>query len=135
MEALYYRLGDIFYSFSIGSTCKFFVTDAGIMEISLLKVLVNGISSFLHISFSGNMNSEPVTKYYQKAEEILKLLKPIIDVIVNSELASEEVLCKLFEELGHAVDELREHIENWHLLSSKLYFVSLKISQVLNLYI
>ncbi|XP_019434109.1 PREDICTED: U-box domain-containing protein 4-like isoform X2 [Lupinus angustifolius] len=93
------------------------------MEISLLKMLVSGISSFLHLSFSGKKNSEPVTKYYQRAEEILKLVKPIIDVIVNSELASDEVLCQLFEELGHAVDELREHIENWHLLSSKIYFV------------
>ncbi|KAK7290368.1 hypothetical protein RIF29_04735 [Crotalaria pallida] len=100
-----------------------FLSGAGSMEISLLKVFVNGISSFLHLSFSGKYNSEPVTKYYQKAEEILKLLKPIIDAIVNSELASDEVLCKMFEELGHAVDELREHIENWHLLSSKVYFV------------
>ncbi|KAE9598906.1 hypothetical protein Lal_00022389 [Lupinus albus] len=93
------------------------------MEISLLKMLVRSISSFLHLSFSGKKNSEPVTKYYQKAEEILKLVKPIIDVIINSDLASDEVLCKLFEELGHAVDELREHVENWQLLSSKVYFV------------
>lgn len=101
------------------------------MEISLLKKLVDSISSFLHLSFSGNINSEPVSKYYQKAEEILKLLKPIIDVIVNSELASDEVLSKIFEELGHAVDELKEHVENWHLLSSKVYFVSLIISSLL----
>ncbi|TKY47235.1 U-box domain-containing protein 4 [Spatholobus suberectus] len=93
------------------------------MEISLLKMIVNGISSFLHLSFSGNMNSEPVSKYYQKAEEILKLLKPIIDAIINSELASDEVLSKILEEIGHAVNELKEHVENWHLLSSKVYFV------------
>ncbi|XP_061364891.1 U-box domain-containing protein 4-like isoform X2 [Gastrolobium bilobum] len=93
------------------------------MEISLLKMLANGISSFLHLSYSGNMNSEPVSKYYQKAEEILKLLKPIIDVIVNSELTTDEMLNKIFKELGHAVDELKEHVENWHLLSSKVYFV------------
>ncbi|KAL1370230.1 hypothetical protein AAHE18_01G044800 [Arachis hypogaea] len=92
------------------------------MEISLLKMLVNGISSFLNLSFSGNINSEPISKYYQKAEEILRLLKPIIDAIAHSELASDEVLSKIFEELGHAIDELREHIENWHLLSSKVYF-------------
>jgi len=101
---------------------------AGVMEISLLKMIVNGISSFLHLSTSGNMNSEPVSKYYQKAEEILKLLKPIIDEIVNSELASDEVLSKILEEIGLAVNELKEHVENWHLLSSKVYFVSLVIS-------
>jgi len=98
------------------------------MEISLLKMIVNGISSFLHLSISGNMSSEPVSKYYQKAEEILKLLKPIIDEIVNSELASDEVLSKILEEIGLAVNELKEHVENWHLLSSKVYFVSLIIS-------
>ncbi|KAJ1422909.1 Zinc finger, RING/FYVE/PHD-type [Sesbania bispinosa] len=69
------------------------------------------------------MNSEPVSKYYQKAEEILKLLKPIIDAIVNSELTTDEVLNKMFEELGHVIDELKEHIENWHPLSSKVYFI------------
>lgn len=105
--------------------------DAGVMEISLLKMLVDKISSFLDSSFSGNMNSEPVSKYYQKAEEILKLLKPIIDVIANSELASDEVLSKMLEELGHIVDELKLHAENWHLLSSKIYFVSLIMSQLL----
>ncbi|XP_020210361.1 U-box domain-containing protein 4 [Cajanus cajan] len=93
------------------------------MEISLLKMIVNGISSFLQLSFSGNMSTEPVSKYYQKAEEILKLLKPIIDAIVNSELASDEVLNKIVEEIGRAVNELKEHVENWHLLSSKVYFV------------
>ncbi|XP_027931532.1 U-box domain-containing protein 4 isoform X1 [Vigna unguiculata] len=93
------------------------------MEISLLKMIVNGISSFLHLSISGNKSSEPVSKYYQKAEEILKLLKPIIDEIVNSELASDEMLNKILEEIGLAVNELKEHVENWHLLSSKVYFV------------
>ncbi|KAG4989201.1 hypothetical protein JHK85_032184 [Glycine max] len=99
------------------------IVEAGVMEISLLKMIVNGISSFLHLSFSGNMNSAPVPKYYQKAEEILKLLKPIIDAIVYSELASDEVLNKILEEIDLAVNELKEHVENWHLLSSKVYFV------------
>lgn len=94
------------------------------MEISLLNVLSNGISSFLHLSFSGNMNSEPVSMYYQRAEQILKLLKPIIDTTVYSDLSTDEVLSKLFKELGQAVDELSKLFENWHLLSSKFYFVS-----------
>jgi hypothetical protein len=102
--------------------------DAGVMKISMLKMLVDSISSFLHLSFSGNMTSEPVSKYHHKAEEILKLLKPIIDAFANSELASDEVLSKTSEELGHAVDELKEHVENWHQLSSKVYFVSLIMS-------
>jgi len=94
------------------------------MEISLLKVLSDAISSFLHLSFSEKMKLEPVSKYYQKAEKMLKLLKPIIDTTDFSDIASNEVLRKLFEELCPAVDELRELILNWHPLSSKFYFVS-----------
>nr|KYP72964.1 U-box domain-containing protein 2 [Cajanus cajan] len=69
------------------------------------------------------MKSEPVSKYYQKAEKTLKLLKPIIDTTIFSDLASNEVLGKLFEKLGVAVDELKELIMSWHPLSSKFYFV------------
>ncbi|KAK7305507.1 hypothetical protein VNO77_43413 [Canavalia gladiata] len=117
----------VLYGFSVAVFCMGVVVigtaGCGVMEISLLKMIVNGISSFLRLSFSGNMNPEPVSKYYQKAEEILKLLKPIIDAIVDSELASNEMLNKILEEIGHAVNELKEHVENWHLLSSKIYFV------------
>ncbi|RYR52916.1 hypothetical protein S83_017972 [Arachis hypogaea] len=101
----------------------FLFLNTGIMDISLLNVLSNGISSFLHPSFSGNMNSKPVSMYCQSAEQTLKLLKPIIDTTVHSDISADEELRKLFEELGQSVDELRELFENWHPLSSKFYFV------------
>jgi hypothetical protein len=97
------------------------------MEISLLEVLLKTISTFLHLSKDDNISSDPVQKYYQKAEEILKLLKPIFDAIVDSEVASDEVLNKDFLELGRSVDELREIFESWQPLSSKVYFVSFRL--------
>lgn len=93
------------------------------MEISLLKALLNNISSFFHLSSCENINSEPVLKYYQRAEEILKLLKTILDAIIDAEAASNEVLKKSFEELGCFIDDLREQFLNWHPLSSIVYFV------------
>ncbi|KAH8503288.1 hypothetical protein Peur_067051 [Populus x canadensis] len=93
------------------------------MEISLLEVLLKTISTFLHLSKDDNISSDPVQKYYQKAEEILKLLKPVFDAIVDSEVASDEVLNKDFLELGRSVDELREIFESWQPLSSKVYSV------------
>uniref|UniRef100_A0A6N2M7F6 PUB2-4-like N-terminal domain-containing protein n=1 Tax=Salix viminalis TaxID=40686 RepID=A0A6N2M7F6_SALVM len=93
------------------------------MVISLLEVLLKTISTFLHISKDDNISSDPVQKYYQKSEEILKLLKPILDAIVDSEVASDEVLNKCFLELGRSVDELREIFESWQPLSSKVYSV------------
>ncbi|KAG8642668.1 U-box domain-containing protein 4 [Manihot esculenta] len=93
------------------------------MEISLLKELLNNISSFLCLSSIDNVSLDLVQKYWQKAEEILKLLKPILDAIVDSEIASDEVLNKAFHELSQSIDELRDLFENWQPLSSKVYFV------------
>lgn len=95
------------------------------MEISLLKKLLNKISSFLLLSSHENIDSEPALKYYKKIEEILKLLKPILTIIIDSEIVSDELLKKAFEELGQSVDDLLELFENCHPLMSKIYFVSL----------
>lgn len=96
------------------------------MEISLLKALLNNISSFFRLSSCENLDSEPALKYLQKVEEILRLLKPVLDAIVESEVASDEMLIKAFEELGLSVDELRELFESWHPLKSKVCFVCIK---------
>ncbi|XP_050205468.1 U-box domain-containing protein 4 [Mercurialis annua] len=95
----------------------------GVMEISLLKALLSNIYSFLHLPSIENISSDLVQKYYQKAEGILKLLKPILDAIVDSEISSDEGLTKAFDELGQSVDEIREIFEIWQPLSSKVYFV------------
>ncbi|KAK5843565.1 hypothetical protein PVK06_006022 [Gossypium arboreum] len=92
--------------------------------MSLLETLLRDISSFLNLSSSENINSEPVQKYYQGAEEILKVLKPIIlNAIFDSEITSDEVLSKEFKELGVSVEELLQQFERWQPLSSKAYFV------------
>lgn len=97
------------------------------MEISLLKVLVNNISSFFHLSAHENINCEPVQKYYRKIEEILKLLKPVLDSIFDAEITSNEKLQKAFSGLGQCVEELRDIFESWQMLMSKVYFVCLEI--------
>ncbi|KAK8717455.1 hypothetical protein V6N13_044724 [Hibiscus sabdariffa] len=93
------------------------------MEISLLNALLSNISLFLNLSSSENINSKPVQKYYQRTEEILKLLKPILSAIVDSEIISDEVLSKAFEGLNLSIEELREQFESWQPLLSKVYFV------------
>ncbi|XP_052481338.1 U-box domain-containing protein 4 isoform X2 [Gossypium raimondii] len=93
------------------------------MEISLLKALLGNISSFLNLSSFENINSEPVQKFYQRAEEILKLLKPILSAVIDSEITSDKVLGKAFEGLSLSIEELREQFESWQPLLSKAYFV------------
>lgn len=94
------------------------------MEISLLKALLSNISLYFHLSSSDSINLEPAQKYYKKAEEILKLVKPILDVIVGSEVASNESLNKAFGEIHQSVEDLRELFESWQPLLSKVDFVS-----------
>ncbi|KAK6158485.1 hypothetical protein DH2020_005799 [Rehmannia glutinosa] len=69
------------------------------------------------------IKSEPVQKYHLKTEEILKLLKPILDAIIDAETVSNEMLQRAFTGLLQSVNELREICENWQPLMSKVYFV------------
>ncbi|KAI7728319.1 hypothetical protein M8C21_021245, partial [Ambrosia artemisiifolia] len=97
--------------------------DSSVMEISLLKALLKNISSFFNLRCHENKTSELVQKYYQKIEELLKLIKPVLESVVVAEVASDESLQKIFAGLSQSVDELRELLENCHPLMSKVYFV------------
>ncbi|KAJ4981003.1 hypothetical protein NE237_031840 [Protea cynaroides] len=98
-------------------------TEKGVMELSLLKALLNNISRFSNLSSCDNINFELVQKYYKKLDEILRLLRPILDAILESEVASNEQLKNAVEELDGFVDEARELVESWHPMTSKVYFV------------
>ncbi|XP_058186354.1 U-box domain-containing protein 4-like isoform X2 [Rhododendron vialii] len=93
------------------------------MEISLLKVLLNNISLYFRLSSHEDINQEPVRKYYQKIEEILKLLKPVLDAVLQADMTFEELPQKAFVELGLSVSDLRKLFENWQPLGSKINFV------------
>ena len=93
------------------------------MEISLLKVLLNDISCFFQLLHSDSIKFEPVLRYYLKIEGILKLLKSVLDAIVDAEIASNEPLQKAFAGMDQSVDEIRELFESCQPLMSKLYFV------------
>ncbi|KAF5945993.1 hypothetical protein HYC85_016221 [Camellia sinensis] len=93
------------------------------MAISLLKVLLNNISSFFLLSSHDYINHDPAQKYYQKIEEILKFLQTLLDAVFGTDIVSEDLPQKAFAELVHSVNELRELFENWRSLRSKIYFV------------
>ncbi|KNA13863.1 hypothetical protein SOVF_112210 [Spinacia oleracea] len=93
------------------------------MEVSLWRALLHNISSFLSLSSRDGFDVEPLRKRYQKMEEILKLLKPIIDAIVDTEVAFDELLNKALEELGMSIDESQDLFESWHPLASRVDLV------------
>ncbi|CAL5326183.1 unnamed protein product [Camellia sinensis] len=106
-----------------------------VMAISLLKVLLNNISSFFLLSSHDYINHDPAQKYYQKIEEILKLLQTLLDAVFGTDIVSEDLPQKAFAELVHSVNELRELFENWVLqvesLISKVRASGVEIFEVL----
>lgn len=97
------------------------------MEVSVLKALLGSISSFLNLSSSRHIDLDPFDKYYKRVEELLRVLKPIADALVNSDLVLDEKLGKAFEELTQDVDQSSDLFRSWQAFSSKVYFVSLKL--------
>ncbi|KAM0022408.1 putative armadillo-like helical protein [Helianthus debilis subsp. tardiflorus] len=91
------------------------------MEMSLLKALLKNISAFLHLP--DNKCSEIVEKYYIKNEHVLKLIKPVLESIVDADVASDQALQKEFAGMSQSVDEVRELFDESHPLMSKVYFV------------
>lgn len=110
--------------FYVGRICDPVPVTAA-MEISLLKELLNNITLSFHLSSCDKTDYIPVQKFFQRIEDMLKLLKPVLEAIVDSEVTSNELFIKAFEELGRSVDDLRELFENMHPLKSKVYFVCL----------
>ncbi|KAL1565353.1 U-box domain-containing protein 4 [Salvia divinorum] len=93
------------------------------MEISLLKSLLSSITCFFQLSSSESMKIEPIQTYHEKIEEILRILKPILDGIADAEIISDEMLQRALEGILQSVDELKEICESWQPLMSKVYFV------------
>lgn len=93
------------------------------MEISLLKALLKNISTFFHLSCQDDKCCEIVKKRVIKSEEVLKLIKPVLESIVDVDVASDQSLQKEFANMSQSVDELREVLEDSHPFMSKVYFV------------
>jgi len=64
-----------------------------------------------------------VQKKYQKIEEILKLLQPILNAVIDTEVSSDDQLKNALEQVGQTIDESRDLFENWHPLASRVYLV------------
>lgn len=93
------------------------------MEVPSLKTLLNNMSSFFRFISYDNFDCEPLRKNYTKIEEIFKLLKSMLDAIIDSDMVSDDLLKNAFGQLAQSVDESRDLFENWHSLASRVYLV------------
>ncbi|XP_010039241.1 U-box domain-containing protein 3 isoform X2 [Eucalyptus grandis] len=94
--------------------------DAGQMDTSV-SCLINSISRFIHLVMCQTRKSQHLQQIYGKTTEVLKLLKPLLDdVVEHTTPILDEILYKEFEELDMAVNMSREFLENWSPRMSKI---------------
>ncbi|GLU07759.1 hypothetical protein SLE2022_247070 [Rubroshorea leprosula] len=90
------------------------------METTSIRCLINSISRFIHLISCQTMKLMPIEEDYRNMVVVLKLLKPLLDDVVDYKIPSDEILCKECEELDMSVNEAREFLENWCPKRSKI---------------
>ncbi|WOL04388.1 hypothetical protein Cni_G13109 [Canna indica] len=96
------------------------------MDGEIIGGLINSISRFIHLVACQTTKNASLEDF-RKIVGILKLLKPVLDEAIDSELALDEHLMKDLEEFDVAVNEARELIEKGSQRTSKIYNNSLKL--------
>ena len=93
-----------------------FAMDAGVMATGEIGGLVNSLTRFIHLVACQTARNAPIVKYLSKAVTALKLLKPVLDGVMDSSLymvGFSEEITGLFEELDALVAEAREIVEKY----------------------
>ncbi|XAR58645.1 Ubiquitin--protein ligase [Bertholletia excelsa] len=90
------------------------------MDTTSVRCVINSISRYIHLVSCLTIKNMPTQKSYRNIASLLKLLKSVLDDVVDCKIPSDEVLCKECEELDMAVNEAREFVENWSLKMSQL---------------
>ncbi|XVF72007.1 hypothetical protein PTKIN_Ptkin12aG0086800 [Pterospermum kingtungense] len=93
------------------------------MDTTSVRCLINSISRFIHLVSCQTIKVVPIEKDYRNMVVVLKLLKPLLDDVVDCEIPSDEILYKECEELDMLINEAREFTENWCPKMSKIYRV------------
>ncbi|MBA0579622.1 hypothetical protein Gorai_021873, partial [Gossypium raimondii] len=91
------------------------------MDTTSVRCLINSIARYVHLVSCQTRKVVPIEKDYRNMVVVLKLLKPLLDDVVDCEISSDEILCKECEELDMLVNEAREFMENWCPKMSKIH--------------
>lgn len=94
------------------------------MDTNSVRCVINSISRFIHLVSCQTMNTMPAQKSFRKIASLMKLLKPVLDDVVDHKVPSDEALYQECEELDLAINEAREFMEGWSSKMSKIYSVS-----------
>ncbi|XP_071708431.1 U-box domain-containing protein 4-like [Rutidosis leptorrhynchoides] len=92
-------------------------------KISLIKVFIKSITNFLQLSYQDYKCNDIVQNYYIKIEQVLKLIKPVLESIIDADVDSNESLQKELAGMSQSLDILRELRKDSRSLMSKVYSV------------
>ncbi|KAG2593416.1 U-box domain-containing protein 4-like [Panicum virgatum] len=93
------------------------------MAESVPMSIINSISNF-RVLFSNNVvETELVKRYGRKIDEILDLLKMVIDGVLT-QITPDDKLLHVLEELDHIINEALKLVGSWDWMMSKIYFVT-----------
>lgn len=98
--------------------------EAGKMDVVPIRCLINSISRFVHLVSCQTIKVTALQMDYKSMAVVLKLLKSVLDEVVESKIPSDVILYKECENLDMAVNEAREFVENWSPKISKICSVS-----------
>ncbi|XP_057509885.1 U-box domain-containing protein 3-like [Actinidia eriantha] len=90
------------------------------MDTTSVRCVVNSISRFVHLVSCQTIKTVPTQKSCRNMASLLKLLKPVLDNVVDDKIPLDEGLYKECEELDIAVNEAREFVESWSSKMSKI---------------
>ncbi|XP_047316032.1 U-box domain-containing protein 3 [Impatiens glandulifera] len=93
------------------------------MDLKSVKCAINSISRFIHLVSCQTNKSIPTMKNYRIIASVLKILKPLLDEIIDEKLPCDKFVCKECEVLDLAVNQARELLENWSMKMSQLFCV------------
>ncbi|XVF32384.1 hypothetical protein REPUB_Repub17cG0077500 [Reevesia pubescens] len=93
------------------------------MDTTSVRCLINSIFRFIHLVSCQTIKVVPIEKDYKNMVVVLKLLKPLLDDVVDCEIPSDEILYKECEELDMLVNQAREFMEKWCPKMSKIHSV------------
>lgn len=84
--------------------------------------IISSISDFRKLSTSSVVETELVKRYCRKIDEILGLLKLVLDeVLPQITLDDRKIL--MLEELDATINDAIKLVGSWDLMMSKIYFV------------
>lgn len=90
-----------------------------------VRCLLNSISRYLHLVACQTIRFNLIQTCIGNMVLLLKLLKPLLDEVVDCKIPSHDCFNKGCEDLDSVVNQAREFLEYWSPKLSKLFGVSL----------